>query len=166
MLKISKLFFLAAGSVVLTRAGCDVRRCNIRKCDILHKELPTCAGAVMDNYGIFFLLHRNLIFLNILGSNRFRQKCQNFLRRFYCCTLHMKTLNFIKNWDFINLYLKVVNKMFVKVHAQKNPSSKSFCKQWLSSFNNPSKTTVTIEHFHFEVRSLCGILGRLYKGFH
>ena len=61
----------------------------------------------------FFLFHRNIIFLNIptiptvLGSNRFRQKCQYFLRRFYCCTLRMKSLNFIKNWGFINLYLQV-----------------------------------------------------------
>ena len=50
MLKLS--FILAAGSVVLSQAAYDVRRCDLRKCDSLHKELTTCVGAVMDNYGI------------------------------------------------------------------------------------------------------------------
>ena len=59
--EIIKIIFLVAGSVVLARAGCDVRRCDLQKCDILHKELTTCAGAVMDNYGIFFFFYRNLI---------------------------------------------------------------------------------------------------------
>ena len=57
MLKLS--FFLAAGSVVLSQAGCDVRRCDLRKCNILHKELTTCVGAVMDNYGTLVIFYKN-----------------------------------------------------------------------------------------------------------
>ena len=53
-------FYLASESVVLSQPGYGVRRCDLRKCVILHKEFTTCIGAVMDNYGILVNFYKTL----------------------------------------------------------------------------------------------------------
>ena len=44
--KYQNYFFFATFVVALNQI-----ECNMHKCKLLHNELTTCAGAVMDNYG-------------------------------------------------------------------------------------------------------------------